>query len=163
MLVTTTDRSADTERAVPGVDGAPPPRADEILARTVLVVDDDVDHSAAIRDILEDEGYRVRAAANGRVALEGLLEGALPDLILLDMMMPVMDGWAFAAELKSRPALATIPVVAISVGGDPVLYRAPVCAGYLSKPFGALRLVETVARCLAREPPPRGGWRGGWR
>jgi CheY-like chemotaxis protein len=161
MLVTTTPPSGMSKRAGAGDDDARPPRADAIPARTVLVVDDDADHSAAIRDILEDEGYRVRAAVNGLEALQALLSGALPDLILLDMMMPVMDGWTFAAELKSRPALAAIPVVAISVGGDPVLYRAPVCAGYLSKPFGAWRLVETVARCLAREPTPRGGWRGG--
>ena len=163
LIVTTPHPPDETERVAAGDDDARRPRADATPAKTVLVVDDDADHSAAIRDILEEEGYCVRAAVNGREALQGLLEGALPDLILLDMMMPVMDGWTFAAELKLRPALAAIPVVAISVGGDPVLYRAPVCAGYLSKPFGAWRLVETVARCLAREPPPRGRWRGGWR
>src|ERR1700733_4126165 len=93
MLVTTTHPSGRTERADAGDDCARPPRADAIPAKAVLVVDDDVDHSAAIRDILEDEGYRVRAAVNGREALQELLSRSLPDLILLDMMMPVMDGW----------------------------------------------------------------------
>jgi CheY-like chemotaxis protein len=138
---------AGRERAA-GEARTPPVRITEAV--TILVVDDDHDHATVMRDILEDQGYRVRVAENGREALRDLLDGPLPDLILLDMMMPQMDGWAFAAELKSRPALAGIPVVAISAGGDAVLYRAPVSAGYLAKPFGASRLLETVARCVSR-------------
>jgi CheY-like chemotaxis protein len=125
------------------------PRAQRAPAKTILVVDDDFDHREAVRDTLENEGYLVRTAANGRDALYQLLGGPLPDLILLDLLMPVMDGSAFMAELKLRPELAAIPVVAISAGSVRVLYATP-ASGYLSKPVGAWRLLGTIASCLSR-------------
>jgi CheY-like chemotaxis protein len=143
--------------------GAGPPEGDALGGRArppssggsprlVLVIDDDLDLRATVRDILEEEGgFSVETASNGREALERLDAGPPPDLILLDLVMPVMNGWAFMAELKARPTLAPIPVVAISGSGDNVLNSAPVCAGYLSKPVGVSLLLETVARCLARK------------
>ena len=96
----------------------PPPSRP--LSRALLVVEDDPDHRAIVRDILEEEGYRVDTAVHGQDALDQLtsMAGALPDLILLDMLMPVMDGWAFMAALKARPVLSTIPVLVTSCGGD---------------------------------------------
>jgi two-component system OmpR family response regulator len=126
-----------------------------------LVVDDDQDHLESARTVLEDAGYHVRTAVDGVDALRVALTGQPPDLILLDLYMPRMDGWAFVAQLKAQAELPRIPVVAMTGAGDRALRSAPVCAGYLSKPMGAARLLETVGACLARRrgrPPenPRG-------
>lgn len=125
----------------------------------ILVVDDDPDHLDAVRKILELEGYRVEGAADGRVALDRLLLGPLPDLILIDLIMPVMNGPQLIAELKLRPELAVIPVVVMSGGGEHVLNSAPVSAGYLQKPLSSARFLETVAACLVREERKRSGSR----
>src|SRR5919206_1695644 len=79
----------------------------------VLVVEDDFAIRETLRELLEDEGYRVAWAANGKEALARLHERA-PRVILLDLMMPVMDGWEFRVAQQRDPALASIPVVVIS-------------------------------------------------
>ncbi len=122
----------------------------------ILVVDDDANYTDVVRKILEDEGYRGECAADGGAALHRLLRGPPPDLILVDLMMPLMDGSRLIAELKARPELAVIPVVVVSGGGQRMLYNAPVSAGYLEKPITRARLVETLAACLARRDGKRG-------
>jgi CheY-like chemotaxis protein len=116
----------------------------------VLVVDDDPDHRAMMREALEDEGYSVETAEHGADGLARLRAGSRPDLIVLDLRMPVLDGWGFMAELKRDPDLAPIPIVVTTQAGDRVLASAPVSAAYLAKPFEAHRLIETVRACLAR-------------
>jgi CheY-like chemotaxis protein len=91
-----------------------------VSAEVVLVVDDDRDIRETLREVLTDAGYEVVAAENGRAALEQLRAGCRPALILLDLMMPVMDGLAFRAEQLADAALETIPVVLITAGGRPV-------------------------------------------
>ena len=83
-------------------------------ASRILIVDDDDDFRATLREVLEDEGCTVREAAEGRTALALLRGNPLPHLILLDLMMPVMNGWDFHAELQKDPALAVIPVAVFS-------------------------------------------------
>jgi CheY-like chemotaxis protein len=83
-------------------------------ATTILIVDDDADFSAALREVLEAEGCTVREAANGEAALGILRNTALPHLILLDLRMPVMNGWDFYAALQKEPAFAHIPVAVMS-------------------------------------------------
>jgi CheY-like chemotaxis protein len=117
---------------------------------SILLVDDDADFSDIVREILEEEGYAVTGAANGRVALDLLVRGPLPDLVVVDLLMPVMDGWQTIAEMKARPELAAIPVVVLTGAGRRVLSSAPVSAGYVEKPLNAARLLETIAVCLAR-------------
>lgn len=81
----------------------------------VLVVEDDEDVSDAIAGALEDAGYVVSVAENGAVALEHLrAQAALPSLVLLDLMMPVMDGEELLHHLKEEPSLAEIPVVVLT-------------------------------------------------
>ena len=104
-------------------------------APLVLVVDDDPDILDAIRDVVEAEGYRVAQARHGAEALDRVAEER-PDVVLLDLMMPVMDGVAFAEALRARPAWAGIPVVVISAVGDPERARAVRARAYLPKPFG---------------------------
>lgn len=90
------------------------PRAE----RSVLVVDDDADIREQLAEILADEGYEVITAANGREALDHLHHGRRPALILLDLFMPVMDGWALHEELKKDPRLGDVPVVLLSGQGN---------------------------------------------
>lgn len=80
----------------------------------VMVVEDDADVRLTMTEALEDEGYAVEAAANGREALDILEGGARPDVILLDLMMPVMDGWEFRAAQRRVSELAAIPVIVLT-------------------------------------------------
>ena len=88
---------------------------DKSAKPTVLVIDDDEDIRTTIRDVLEDQGFAVACAANGREALDMLLrDESKPALILLDLTMPEMDGWTFRQEQQKVPRLAQIPVVLFS-------------------------------------------------
>ena len=80
----------------------------------VLIVEDDADLREMMAQLLTVEGYTVEAAANGHDALEFLRSGPLPALILLDLMMPVMDGWEFWRRQRDDPAIAAVPVVVLS-------------------------------------------------
>jgi CheY-like chemotaxis protein len=111
--------------------------------KNILVVDDDVDIRDAITVVLQGEGYRVASAANGRDALDYLHRAEPPDLVLLDLMMPVMDGWQFRREQKRDPALASIPVVVISSAGSAPALGA---AEFLQKPVAFDQLLRTVRR-----------------
>jgi CheY-like chemotaxis protein len=110
----------------------------------VLIVDDDRDSRETARMILEEEGYKVDLASNGKAALERLRSGPLPTLVLVDLMMPVMDGPAFLGELEASADLSTIPVVLMTASGpDPRTsgLRYPL----LRKPFGIDDLIRMVA------------------
>jgi CheY-like chemotaxis protein len=112
----------------------------------ILVVEDDFDIREALTQILEEEGYTVRAAANGREALDAAGDGLVPSLILLDLMMPVMNGWQFRAEQLRDVRLASVPVLVISA--DPHL-QAKVATlgdvGVLKKPIHLDELLSAVA------------------
>ncbi len=86
-------------------------------AATVLIVDDDVSLLEALADLLELEGYRVATATDGRAALDQLRSGLLPCAILLDLMMPGMDGWDFRQEQLKDNALKAIPLVVVTAAG----------------------------------------------
>jgi CheY-like chemotaxis protein len=110
-----------------------------------LVVEDDETIRESLSDLLRDEGAELVTAANGREALDSLRASTPPDLILLDLMMPVMDGWQFRKEQKKlAPELANIPLVVITATGKrPVLVDA---AELVMKPLDLNRLFEAVER-----------------
>jgi CheY-like chemotaxis protein len=113
----------------------------------VLVVEDDADILRAVVQVLEDEGYAVRAAENGRVALAALREPGAPKpcVILLDLMMPVMDGWAFRAEQLRDPALSDIPVIVLTADGAAAEKISLMHgAGALRKPVELLTLLDAI-------------------
>jgi CheY-like chemotaxis protein len=87
--------------------------------RNILLIEDDVDIRSILRDALEWEGYGVYTASNGKEGMEILPEMPAPCLILLDLMMPVMNGWEFADALESDRAYADIPIVTLSAFSDP--------------------------------------------
>jgi CheY-like chemotaxis protein len=114
----------------------------------VLVVDDDPDILEALSEILEAEGFEIRRARNGKEALERL-EPAPPSLILLDLMMPVMDGWEFAQRMRQKPAVAAIPIIVLSADRNVGSKAADIGAvGHLAKPFELNDLLDMVRRSL---------------
>jgi CheY-like chemotaxis protein len=121
--------------------------------RSILIVEDDMDLREALSEVLRDEGYSVAMAADGREALDRLRRQSPPSLILLDLTMPVMNGWQFRAEQRQDPALSGIPVVVLSAGD----YRAEQMGqlgvtDYLRKPIELSRLLRMIERyCSGRE------------
>lgn len=113
------------------------------MSPTVFIVEDDVDTREMLGRFLELEGYRVESAANGKVALERLDAGAPVCVILLDLMMPVMDGWQFRREQVQHAALADIPVIVVSAAGRDRIQQIDANA-YLSKPVDLDELLERV-------------------
>lgn len=113
-------------------------------AGIVLVVEDDADVRAALCETLARVGYQVATAANGAEALEYLHREAPPFLIIVDLVMPVMDGWAFLSERNRDPDLRSIPVIVISGQRDVEDRIAAAHASYVPKPILANRLIETV-------------------
>lgn len=112
---------------------------------TIMIVDDDPDIRETLSLLLEAEGHDVACAANGKEALEKLREGVRPCLILLDLMMPVMDGFQFRAEQQRDAALAPIPVVAITAAGATSASRIQV-EEVLPKPFGLDAVRDAIGR-----------------
>jgi CheY-like chemotaxis protein len=113
----------------------------------ILIVDDNQDVRDVLVELLTDVGYLVAAAANGQEAFTLLQQPPLPDLILANLMMPVMNGWVFLGQLKQDPRLAAIPVVVLSAVPDlaaqvPTLHAV----AWLHKPVDVDELLETVAR-----------------
>lgn len=115
-------------------------------AKTIMMVDDDADVRHALRPIIEREGYVLIEAENGVAALERLRREPMPHLILLDLEMPIMDGWGFLAERNRDLALRAIPVVVISAHRDVARRLAAARASYVQKPFRPESLVETIQR-----------------
>jgi len=108
----------------------------------VLVVDDEPDIRATVSAMLEIEGHAVREAANGALALLAV-EEELPDLVLLDMRMPVLDGWGFAAELRRRGH--RVPIVVMTAARDAARWAGEVAAAaFVAKPFGYDELMRAV-------------------
>jgi len=116
------------------------------FASTVLVVEDDVDVRAGLADLLEGEGYHVIAVGDGSAALEYLRSvHALPRVIVLDMMMPVMDGFQFRAEQQRDIELARIPIIVLSAYGDVKQSATSIRAdAYLVKPVEGRDLVRVI-------------------
>jgi CheY-like chemotaxis protein len=114
----------------------------------VLVVDDDPHIRDFLSQALDDEGYMVSCANDGQHALDQLrLQASQPCIILLDLMMPTMNGWQFRAVQQGDPALAGIPVVVLSARTDAQQQADTLAAhGFLPKPIDLDRLFATVRR-----------------
>ncbi len=112
----------------------------------VMVIEDDYAIRETLRELLQEAGYPVTGAANGREALAQLKVGHVPRLILLDLMMPVMDGLEFRAAQQLDPVLAPIPVIVISAGHESERIGAMAADGYLAKPFKLDALLAAVDR-----------------
>ncbi len=124
------------------------------LAATVLLVDDDEDVRAVLRELLELEGYEVLEAAHGAHALQVLDRCSRPCVLVLDLMMPVMDGWRFLEEVRARPELAdSLPVVVVSASR--ALPEGPPVRAALTKPFPPEALLEAIEPLCTSLAPAR--------
>jgi DNA-binding response OmpR family regulator len=116
------------------------------LNKKILVVDDDRFISRLLTQTFEFEGFSVSSANNGKDAIKQA-ETFLPDLIILDVMMPEMDGWDVCKELKSRPDTSSIPIIMLtakSQGKDFEKGKSLGVAHYVAKPFNYAELLEKV-------------------
>ena len=110
--------------------------------KTILVVDDDRDLVEALCVMLEQEGYATQSAQNGKVALDQLRAGPLPDLVLLDLMMPIMDGCDLYDVIRGDDAFQSIAVIAMSALGE--LPKTRTLPQVLRKPLDAERLLSAI-------------------
>jgi DNA-binding response OmpR family regulator len=115
------------------------------VSATVFIVEDDPDTCEMLGRFLELEGYQVETAANGKIALERLGNGTRACVILLDLMMPVMDGWQFRREQVRNAALASIPVIVVSASGRDRIEQID-ADDYLAKPVNLEELLARVTQ-----------------
>jgi len=118
-----------------------------VAGKRILVVDDDPDIRELLFTALEDEGFEVFPAGNGQEALAAI-RTFRPDVIVLDLMMPVMDGWQFAKELRARDE--DIPLVLLSAARDLSTHAKNLAAAdVIEKPFDLAELLPKIARVAA--------------
>ena len=120
--------------------------------KTILVADDSAVSREMVREALEDIGYRVVEAADGREALAKALDSA-PDLALLDIRMPVLDGYATARAMREDPRLAGLPILALTafaMRGDNEKAISAGFDGYLTKPIGIAALRAAIEARISR-------------
>jgi two-component system, chemotaxis family, chemotaxis protein CheY len=124
----------------------------------VLVIDDDAEIRQALTDVLEDEQYSVVCASNGREALTKIEDGLCPDIILLDVMMPVMDGWHFLSARLAYPQLIEIPIIIISAGMEAMSEARKVGVfDVIRKPLHISSLVRQIEHCRRASPSAESG------
>jgi len=120
------------------------------LTGQILIVDDDLDIRETLCELLQAEGYRCTGAANGQEALLSLREQPSPDLILLDLMMPVMDGFDFRSAQLESESWRQIPVIVVSASGrSKQAARDMAAADYLEKPIDVALLLQKVRSLCA--------------
>jgi two-component system response regulator VicR len=130
------------------------------MTKIVVCIEDEPEMITLIKAILSRKGYDVTGAGNGREGLE-VIERVRPDLVLLDLMMPGMDGWEVYQKLKAGEATQNIPVIVVTAKAQSIdkmlgLHIAKV-DDYIAKPFSPQELVESIEKVLAKrkaEPAP---------
>ncbi len=123
------------------------------MAKLILIVDDEPKNVTLIRDLLQVKGYSTNEATDGKQAVE-LAKANIPDLILMDIQMPEMDGIEATGILKTDAATKNIPILALSsyaMMGDKERILGAGCDGYLAKPFDIIELLIIVAEYLSGE------------
>jgi len=119
---------------------------------TILYVEDNIDNRTLVRRILLSEDYKLIEATNAAEALAAL-ENTKPDLILMDINMPDMDGYTLTAKIKALPGFARVPILALTANvmrGDKEKSLEAGCDGYIQKPLDNDQLLKEVERFLAR-------------
>jgi two-component system cell cycle response regulator DivK len=120
------------------------------MSKTILVVEDTEDNRRILRDLLGSAGYALIEAVDGAEGVE-MATRHKPDLILMDIQMPVMDGHEATRRIKANPELRSIPVVAVTsyaLSGDEEKARAAGCDGYIAKPFSPRKMLAKVREIL---------------
>ena len=117
----------------------------------ILLVEDTEDNRVIVRDLVSSAGYELLEAVDGAEGL-AMAEKEKPDLILMDIQLPVMDGYEATRRIKANPALKHIPIIAVTsyaLSGDEEKTRAAGCDGYIAKPFSPRQLLKQIGELLA--------------
>ncbi|GAB4532550.1 MAG: response regulator [Anaerolineae bacterium] len=123
------------------------------MSMTILYVEDNFDNRMLVRRVLEAEGYRVIEAENGNQGIEKL-QSEIPDLVLMDINLPEVDGYEVTKRLKQLPAMAKVPVIAMTANvmkGDREKTLAAGCDGYIPKPIDIDSLPDQIAKFLRKK------------
>jgi CheY-like chemotaxis protein len=115
----------------------------------VLIVEDDPDIRLLFSTALSVRGYEIDTASNGQEALAALASGPLPTAIVVDLHMPVMDGWKLLSALQANPSLSTLPVVVLTAADEPDR-EAPRPDTILIKPVSTQTLIDAIETAIAR-------------
>lgn len=121
------------------------------MAKRILVVEDHEDNRRILRDLLTSAGYEIVEATAGEEGVT-LAERHVPDLILMDIQLPGLDGYEATRRIKANPALAHIPIIAVTsyaLSGDDVKALQAGCDGYIAKPYSPRELLAKVRQYLA--------------
>jgi two-component system cell cycle response regulator DivK len=120
------------------------------MSKCILVVEDQEDNRQIVRDLLTTTDYQVMEAENGEEALAAVAKQR-PDLILMDIQLPVMDGYEATRRLKADPGLSAIPIIAVTsyaLSGDEEKARAAGCDDFVPKPFSPRELLAKIRKYL---------------
>ena len=120
---------------------------------TILYVEDNSDNRILVRRVLEAEGYQIAEASNAEDAMQKI-QSVRPNLILMDINMPGVDGYALTARIKATPGFAAVPIVAVTANvmrGDREKSLEAGCDGYIQKPIDIDILSQQIERFLARQ------------
>ena len=120
------------------------------MSKCILVVEDQEDNRQIVRDLLTTTDYEVLEAENGEEALAAVAKQR-PDLILMDIQLPIMDGYEATRRIKADPALSNIPVIAVTsyaLSGDEEKARAAGCDDFVPKPFSPRQLLAKIRQYL---------------
>ena len=116
------------------------------MSKCILVVEDQEDNRQILRDLLGNAGYELTEAENGEEAIAAVAKRR-PDLILMDIQLPVMDGYAATRRIRTNPDLKSVPIIAVTsyaLAGDEDKALAAGCDGYISKPYSPRELLAKV-------------------
>ena len=133
------------------------------MSKRILVVEDQEDNRQILRDLLGNAGYELIEAENGEEALVAVARQR-PDLILMDIQLPVMDGYEATRRIRTNPDLKSVPIIAVTsyaLAGDESKALAAGCDGYVSKPYSPRELLAKVRAHLAISLPGRDAKTGG--
>ena len=120
------------------------------MSKCILVVEDQEDNRQILRDLLKSAEYEITKAENGEEALTAVAKRR-PDLILMDIQLPILDGYEATRRIKSDPATRAIPIIAVtsySMSGDEAKARAAGCDDYVTKPYSPRQLLAKIRQYL---------------
>jgi len=123
------------------------------MSKRILIVEDQEDNRTILRDALSTVGYELIEALNGEDGVK-LAQNERPDLILMDIQLPKMDGYEATQQIKSIAELKTVPIIAVTsyaLSGDEAKARAAGCDGYIAKPFSPRELLAKIRKYLSDE------------
>ena len=122
------------------------------MSKRILVVEDQPDNRQIIRDVLAPTDYEITEAENGVEALAAIAKQR-PDLILMDIQLPIMDGYEATRRIKADPALRSIPIIAVTslaLDGEEQTARAAGCDDYVPEPYSPRQLLAKIQQCIPR-------------